>query len=205
MTKTNYKSSCIYVIEFKNEVIYVGSTTNFTTRKRQHKYTCLNEKMKGYNIPLYKFIRKNGSWDNVLIKKILDFPCETKRELNLKEHEYINTYLNGGSKLLNKKCIGKEYYQQKKYRKNYYNNNKQRILNNVNEYKNNNIDKIKEYQKEYGKNNRDKKNAANRRYKIKNKEKRRIYDAQRLKCPNCGKEMRRDSLRKHKKICKLQN
>ena len=64
-TKTDYSKTIIYVIKCKNDDIteeYIGSTTNFTKRKYQHKSSCNNEKSKDYNQLKYKIIRENGGF-----------------------------------------------------------------------------------------------------------------------------------------------
>lgn len=209
----NYKLSVIYEILFKGEPVYIGSTTNLTRRKWEHKSSFIKPKVHNHNAPVYKYIREHGSWEDVEIKKIDDFPCETKKELNTKEGEYIKQYIHGGNNIQNKQIAGRDAKQYakdnkekiKKYQRSHYNNNKEYYLNKANEYKNNNIEKIKEYQSNYGKNNRDKKNEANRRYKAKNKEKAKLYASTKVKCSECDKEMRRDSLNKHKKRFHLNN
>ena len=40
---------------------------------------------------LYRYIRRCGGFDNFIMEKVLDFPCETKHEGLLKEKEYIHT------------------------------------------------------------------------------------------------------------------
>jgi predicted GIY-YIG superfamily endonuclease len=44
----DYSNCCIYKIEHidKDDLVYVGHTTNFTKRKYQHKQCCNNEKNK---------------------------------------------------------------------------------------------------------------------------------------------------------------
>ena len=44
--------------------IYVGKTTNFKKRVRDHKKNCYNENCKCYNYKLYQFIRENGGINN---------------------------------------------------------------------------------------------------------------------------------------------
>ena len=59
-----YDESSIYKLCCKNPEIkeeYVGSTTNFTRRKTEHKGTCNNENGKKFNIPVYVFIRRELS------------------------------------------------------------------------------------------------------------------------------------------------
>ena len=50
-TPTDYSKSVIYKIEHidKPELLYVGSTTNFTNRKSEHKTACNNEKNEQYD------------------------------------------------------------------------------------------------------------------------------------------------------------
>jgi hypothetical protein len=71
------------------ELVYVGSTTNFTKWKQHHKDSCLNEKGKKYNLKVYKMIRKYDGWENWNMIKICDYPCENKREAELKEDKYM--------------------------------------------------------------------------------------------------------------------
>ena len=60
-TPTDYSKSVIYKIEHidKPELVYVGSTTNFTKRKYQHKCAYNNK-----NYMLYQMIRNNNGWDS---------------------------------------------------------------------------------------------------------------------------------------------
>jgi hypothetical protein len=44
--------------------VYVGHTTSEVDRRATHKSCCTNEKGKGYNLFVYRFIREHGSWDN---------------------------------------------------------------------------------------------------------------------------------------------
>jgi hypothetical protein len=85
---------CIYTIKPKNEEdtnLYVGSTVNFTRRKSQHKKASTNKRSPTYWSMLYRYIRRCGGFDNFIMEKVLDFPCETKHEGLLKEKEYIHT------------------------------------------------------------------------------------------------------------------
>ena len=71
------------------DLIYVGSTTNFTKRKQAHKERCLNTKSKKNNIKVYKTIRENGGWENWNMIKICDFPCSDRREAEKEEDRYM--------------------------------------------------------------------------------------------------------------------
>ena len=67
------------------DLVYVGSTTNFTKRKQGHKERCLNEKSKKHNLKLYVSIREYGGWENWSMIKICDYPCETDVKQNKKK------------------------------------------------------------------------------------------------------------------------
>ena len=131
---------------------YIGHTTNFKSRKNQHKNCCNNESQTKYSLKVYQFIRDNGGWNNWTMIKIEDYPCNslldaTKRERELLEELKAN--LNNNIPTRTKK----EYYQDnseyfsllnrdrrlnnldkfKEKDKNYYNNNKDKILQKRNE------------------------------------------------------------------------
>ena len=116
MDTSRYQNGLIYKLCSKDPTIkdcYVGSTCNFTKRKNRHKYSCHNEKDIAYKFYVYQFIRDHGGWENWDMIELIKYPCETKRELALKEREYFE--MLGGT--LNKQIPTrgwKEYYQNKK-------------------------------------------------------------------------------------------
>ena len=123
----NYQDSFIYKICCKDltiQDIYIGSTTNFKQRKRQHKNCCTKEGNLHYNERKYKFIRDNGGWENwdmILIKNV---SCESRLELNKIERESYEEYeptLNYQVPSRSKK----EY--QKQFVSTYYERNKEKI------------------------------------------------------------------------------
>ena len=71
------------------DLVYVGSTTNFTKRKQNHKCNCHNEKRKKHNLKVYTNIRENDGWENWNMIKICDYPCENRREAELEEDRYM--------------------------------------------------------------------------------------------------------------------
>ena len=90
-TKIDYSKSVIYKIVCRNPEIkgyYVGSTTNLTNRRNQHKITCNNEGKKG-DCYKYEFIRENGGWDNWDVVKIEDYECDNKEDLHKRERYWI--------------------------------------------------------------------------------------------------------------------
>ena len=93
MTKKtiDYSMSCVYRIAWKDVTYYVGSTTNFTQRKCQHKTSCKDERNKK---KVYNFIRENGGWTEewcmVLVK---EYPnCKSAIELHKYEREAYDFY-----------------------------------------------------------------------------------------------------------------
>jgi hypothetical protein len=67
------------------ELVYVGSTTNFTNRKRHHKESCLNEISKEHKFKIYVLIREYGGWENWNMIRICDYPCNNKTEADQEE------------------------------------------------------------------------------------------------------------------------
>ena len=87
-TPINYSNSIIYKICCKDTSItdiYIGSTTNFTRRKCDHKKCCNNSNLRSYNYNIYKFIRANGNWDNWDMVEIEKVNASDKRDLHKKE------------------------------------------------------------------------------------------------------------------------
>ena len=96
----NYANTIIYKIVSKDLAIletYVGHTTGFKDRKRQHKNNCQNENNKGYNLKVYAFIRANGGWNNFDMIELEKFSCNDTNEARSRErywYETLNATLN---------------------------------------------------------------------------------------------------------------
>ena len=71
------------------DLVYVGSTTNFTKRKQHHKERCLNPNDKKHKCKVYVSIRENGGWENWNMIKICDYPCNNRREAEQEEDRYM--------------------------------------------------------------------------------------------------------------------
>ena len=67
--------------------VYVGSTSDFDRRQRQHESN-LNDETN--NIKLYKVIRENGGISNWEFKILESFTCETQYQAFIKERYYID-------------------------------------------------------------------------------------------------------------------
>lgn len=90
----NYSNTIIYKIVCKNTDItdcYVGHTTNFNNRKREHKSRTTQQNSKESNVKSYKFIRENGGWDNWDMIMIEEFPCENQLQAKSRERYWIES------------------------------------------------------------------------------------------------------------------
>ena len=182
----NYNNSIIYKLCCKDpeiKEIYVGSTTNFTRRKQNHKSICNNINDKKYNLNVYKFIRNNGGWDNWEMVEVERYKAIDKQDLH-KQERYILEQLGG---TLNSQIPNRSIKEWKEYNKEYHkewrDNNKEYFK----DYRENNKEKFKEYNKEWKDNNKDKM----KEYFKKSKEK--------VECDICGKILNRGSLNIHNK------
>jgi hypothetical protein len=63
----DYTKGVIYKIVCKDPLVtekYVGSTTDLTRRRSEHKSACNNPKNKDYNYFVYRFVRDHGGFGN---------------------------------------------------------------------------------------------------------------------------------------------
>jgi len=138
----NYKLCCL---DQSITDIYVGQTTDFTTRKWNHKTSCCRENNKDYNQYVYKFIRENGGWENWNMIQIEEYPCNNVREAEARETylmKELKSTLNSKQSFITedeRKHYLKEYQKtdkRKEYKKKYFK-----------EYQR--TDKSKEYKKQW--------------------------------------------------------
>ncbi len=83
----DYANTIIYKIQHneKDELLYVGHTTDFTKRKSAHKTNTHSEGANTYNRQVYKMIRDNGDWNSFRMIEINKFPCNNRREAEAEE------------------------------------------------------------------------------------------------------------------------
>jgi hypothetical protein len=185
----DYSKTVIYKIVCNDLAItdlYVGSTTNFTRRKSQHRERC----KKLFNIKIYQIIKDNGGWENWSMLQIEEFPCVSGNEARARERHWYEQ-LNAN---LNTICPFREdsndYYQENKElilarNKIYYDANKEQIIKVNKTYYNKNKEKLAECDKkrymlkrddilaqkvEYYKTNKEKIDNYKKEYFEKNKE-----------------------------------
>tara|TARA_R110000772_G_scaffold213273_1_gene323844 strand:+ start:351 stop:1019 length:669 start_codon:yes stop_codon:yes gene_type:complete len=203
----DYQKSKIYkLVSEHTDEIYIGSTIQkLCIRLSGH--AC--DFRKGKNKYSSKKLFELGKVKIILIENV---PCDSKEELLKHERNYIETM-----DCVNKNMPGRtksEYYhdnkeeilkQKKEYKrknidkikernKEYYLKNKDKIK----EYDLKNIDKIKERKKEYYLKNKDKLKEQKKEHYLKNKDTIKERSKVRTIC-DCGLDMRKDSISKHKK------
>ena len=218
MDKINlrYLRGKIYTVRCYDDdrLIYVGSTIQpLSVRMANHRCDTTTS--------LYKYV--NGNWKNWYIELYEEYPCDNKELLEKREGEVtrlignINKRIEGRTYKEwyedNKKKIaekGKIYYQKnkekkKEYDKQYRKTNIDKRKEQQKEYQNANKEKITEYQKEYHKANKEVLNENKKQYRNDNKEKLAEKAKEKVICDNCGSEIRKDGLSKHKKSKKCKN
>ena len=86
----DYAETIIYKIQHKEnpELIYIGHTTNFDSRKYQHQKASND---KNQSSPFYKRIQDNGGWNNWVMIEIEKFPCNDGNEARSRERYWCET------------------------------------------------------------------------------------------------------------------
>ena len=190
----DYSKSIIYTIRTRDSV-YVGSTINFRSRKKQHKYCIYTENGKQYNQKIYKTIRENDSeWDMQPYSK---YPCKDKLELTIEE-EKVRQLLKAD---LNSKSCGTGCSTKKERKKQYYEQNKNKIDERHKQYYEQNKNELMEYQKQYYETNKDKIKERNKQYQKTNKDKISKRNNQKVTC-ECGCIVLKLCLTQHRKTKK---
>jgi hypothetical protein len=206
----NYENSIIYKLchcnDLENNNIYIGSTTNFRNRKYQHKNSCFNEKRKDYYYPVYQFIRDNDGWDNWQMIPIEVFPCNDKKELEVRERHHIELLKPKLNKIIPTRTE-KEYKEDNKekiteYKKQHYNNNKEQILEQQKDYYQDNKEQILEQQKDYYQDNKEQILEYHKKYYEANKAIISEKAKEKVICDHCRCEVSKCNLARHQKTKK---
>ena len=141
-------------------------------------YLPLEIRLGNHNAKFKQFIKNQDHWrqsfrilinNDYIIEKIEDYPCNSQRELEKREDYYINNF----------NCINKKraYITEEQYKESRKNYNKKNKLENNDIYK--------------------KQLLTWKRLAEKNTKKK--EEVERIKCPNCNKILRIDSLSRHKR------
>jgi len=102
MPKKNidYSKTIIYKIVCEDlavKDVYIGSTTNYTKRKWNHKCYCNSKSYKYKDRLIYKVINDNGGWENWEMIEIEKYPCVDGNESTKRERHYyelLNATMN---------------------------------------------------------------------------------------------------------------
>ena len=195
---------------------YIGSTKSIRGRKNAHKTSCNNENDIHYNIPVYKYIRENGGFDNWIMIVIEEYEYEKKFELHSRERYYIEQLKPSLNRLIptrtyaewkqdNKEIISekakahyKKHFERISIRnKNYAKKNAQVIKQYLKEYNIQNFEKLKEQKKAYNENNKEHLKIKKKENYMKHREKNRVA----VEC-DCGTNTTRMGVNKHLKTKK---
>ena len=199
--KIDFTKVEIYKLKHKDDYedanVYIGSTTNFKTRKYNHKSTCNNPDSNRYNLKKYEYIRNNGGWDEWLMILIEVFPCNNLREAESREEYWRSHY----KATLNAQKCSANVNTQQEYDKQYYIENKEKILERNRIYNFINKEEINEQRQDYRDNNKEKTAESNKIYRDNNKEKISEHKKQTMTC-ECGCIVRKEDLARHKRTQK---
>ena len=204
----NYSKTIIYkLINYDHpDLVYVGSTTDFTKRKAQHKRLTNSDNQS----KVYQNIRENGGWQCWHMIKICDFPCSTATDARQEEDRQM---MELKANLNSRKAYTSDEErrnQQKQYRetnrdqlnekqKQYRETNKEKIK----QYYDTNKEKIKEYKQQYQITNKERLNDISKQYYESNKEQINIKRSEKIKC-ECGCFLSKSNISTHKKTVKHQ-
>ena len=176
---TDYSNCYIYYIVDKDGIVhYVGSTSNFNSRKSSHRHRCNTEHAKQHNVDIYKYIRANGGWDvfeMVPIHKIKNVSNAT--ELRIAEQSEINKFSTLknklGSYLSPEKCAEQKRQwvinnpeKSAQIKRNWAKNNPEKLS----QWAKNNPEKRSQIQRKYREANKAKINEKQRQYRLRQKE-----------------------------------
>jgi hypothetical protein len=140
-----YKTGKIYDITSNNtDMVYVGSCTKILkTRLYKHitTRTCSS-----------KYIIDCGDYNINLIE---NYPCDSKKELRMREQYYINKYRNDGKNIVNIINAYTSEEDKKQYQKQWREENKDKKDAYLKNYRMNHREDAIEYQKQYRQENKD--------------------------------------------------
>ena len=208
----DYQNTIIYKIEHieKENLIYVGHTTNWDRRKYSHKHRCLNENNSKHNLKVYQMMRDNGGWEMFRMIEIEKYPCNDRREADKRECEVMKELRSNMNMIFSyvseedkrnyieshkeerkiNNCIYREKNVDfiKKKKKEYQELNKDRIFEKKKHYRELNKDKIKDKKKDYHERNIEKIHEKKRQYYQANKE--RIKEKSRIRYLNSKEKLK---------------
>jgi len=182
-TPTDYSKTIIYKIQHIDnpELLYVGSTTQFTKRKCSHKSNCGNPNNKNHNAKLYQMIRDNGNWDMFIMIVVKEFPCDNKREAECEEDKVMRQMKSS----LNTTRAFVSPEERQEYQKQYRQKNKEEIAIKDKQRRERNKDKIAERGKIYRTEHKDEIAERKKIYRTEHKDEIAERKKQKITCECC--------------------
>ena len=184
----DYSKCIIYKIQHieRDDLLYVGHTTDFTHRKNTHKHCSTNEAL---TQKLYKTIRENGGWDMFRMTPIKEFSCNSKIEAQIEENKCI-TELKASLNMY-KATSG---LTPEEYAIYYRNTNKAKIADTQLEYYTINKEEINKKHRDYRNRNKEKINEKQKQFRLENKDRL----TEKVTC-ECGKNIQCRAIYTHNK------
>jgi hypothetical protein len=200
--KVNYDKGLIYCINAKDtgKLLYVGSTTSLRHRIGSYKSVIQNKNnitKSSYHSPIYKYIRENGGWDNIVFTEYMDAPSSSKQELERKENEVILELQPELNVNLPRQT-----------REEYLERNRDLINERQNKFREENRDHVNQQAREYGRRNyldpekKERILERGRQYKENNKEAIKERKSKPEHCAICGCDVCHDGMYRHIKSMK---
>ena len=193
---TNYQNNLIYKIQHKtiDELIYIGSTTNFNQRKYSHKFNSCDEKSREYNTKKYVMLRENGGWDMFTMVLVKKYPCNDYLEA-FAEEERIRRELNAN---MNAQRCFRTTKQLKEDQKQYRETHKEKSKEYQKQYNETHKEEFKENKKQYYETHKEEKKAKSKEYYETHKEEKKAKNKQKVEC-ECGCFISYGHISDHKK------
>jgi hypothetical protein len=179
----NYETTPIIFYKFVCEdheikSCYVGHTTNFMGRRRQHKYCCTNKNSTEYELKKYKIIRENGGWDKWKMVEVHRQICLDKIDCIKIEQKYIE-------ELQTDMNMKNAYHNREEYEKKYKLENAEKIATYVKQHRLENKEHYQEYKKKYVLKNKEHVSEQSKIYRLNNIEKISARAVEKFNC-ECG-------------------
>jgi len=93
--RMDYSRTELYILSHnvdKNKDVYIGHTTNWKNRKREHSYNTRCISSNKYYTKKYVYIRDNDGWENWSMELIETYPCLSFYEATKRETYWVKFY-----------------------------------------------------------------------------------------------------------------
>ena len=197
----DFTNSVIYHIRHmeSKEVVYVGSTTNFSQRKGAHKHYW-NKEGKNFTSPIYCHIRDNGGFECFEVIPIKSLKLRNKTELLIAEQEEMDKHRTLANRNKAHMTIEEHKEYQKQYTKQYHEEHKAERNQNAKLYYQEHKAEHKKYEKKY----REEHKAEIKQYKKLYYQEHKENINESIKCTICNSTVTRGSLKRHQRSKKCQ-